>query len=316
MVEPKASPATTEAAPIADISPIALTLVEKFALRIAEVANHNPLGKQLQEVFLRGVSYTWVRAVLARRCIFEGLDEVNDMRPDRGVMFVSNHRSFFDQFGIFLGLYLSGTPWCERINFPVRSNFFYEHPLGVLVNWLAAANTMYPPVFRQRERAAENKKMVAEMVAMLQHPGAVVGLHPEGTRGKGDDPYEMMPAQPGVGQIALQASPIIIPVFINGLSNNFLADARDNFKSAVRQERPVVAIFGRPIDYADLRAQKPRPALYKKAADRFRDKILELAARERELRRACLAGEIGDDDPRWLLNRPHSALYARKLPLT
>ena len=36
--------------------------------------------------------------------------------------------------------------------------------------------------------------------------GTVMGLHPEGTRGKGADPYTFLPAQPGVGRIALGAT--------------------------------------------------------------------------------------------------------------
>lgn len=312
MAEPLSPPRTGARSTAGEPAPIALTLVEKVALRVAEATNNSPLGKRLQEEFLRRVSYVWVRTILARRCLFEGLDEVIAMEPDRGVLFVANHRSFFDQYAIFLGLYLSGTPWCESINFPVRSNFFYEHPLGVMVNWAVAANVMYPPVFRQRERAAENKKMVESVVAMLQRPGGVVGVHPEGTRGKGPDPYEMLPAQPGIGQIALQARPIVIPVFIQGLSNDFVSDVRSNFTARVRRERPVTIVIGQPIDYAHLLAQKPRPTLYKKASDLFREKILELAPRERELRAGCVSGAIGDDDPRWLTNRPHGLFHARR----
>jgi hypothetical protein len=50
--------------------------------------------------------------------------------------------------------------------------------------------------------------------------------------------------------------------------------------------------------------------LYKKTSDLIRDKILELAPRERELRAQCLSGEIKDDDPRWIVNRPHSPVWA------
>ena len=43
-----------------------------------------------------------------------------------------------------------------------------------------------------------------------------------GTRGKGDSPYELLPAHPGVGQIVLQARPIAVPVFVNGLPNGLM----------------------------------------------------------------------------------------------
>ena len=74
----------------------------------------------------------------------------------------------------------------------------------------------------------------------------------------------------------------------------------------------MIAVFGPPVDYADLQAEKPRPALYKKTADRFMAEIKKLAVREQELRAEILAGNISDDDPRWLATRPVGKLYARE----
>ncbi len=291
-----------------------LTRIEQMAIRLASVTNNHPVGQFLQDRFLRGVSYTWVRAGLARRCLFDGLDALIARKPERGVLLASNHRSFFDQYAMLLALYLTGTPWCRRINFPVRANFFYEHPLGILVNWGVAAGVMYPPVFRQRERAEANKRTVEQLVSMLQQPGTVIGVHPEGTRGKGPDPYQMLPAMPGIGQIALQAKPMVIPAFVMGLGNDFMAELRDNFRADIRKTRPVIAVFGEPVDLSPFMTSKPRPALYKKAADLIRERIADLIPRERELRAACAAGEIDDHDPRWLLNRPHNPWYAGLRP--
>lgn len=293
-------------------TPADLTPIEKLAMRLAAATNEHPVGKVLQDHFLRGVTYPWVRLGMANRCLFEGIDDVVALKPDRGLLIASNHRSFFDQYALLLGLYLARTPWIRSINFPVRSTFFYEQPLGMLVNWGVAAGAMYPPVFRQRERAAANKATVDKLVEMLANPGAVVGVHPEGTRNKGSDPYEMLPAMPGIGQIALQAKPIAIPVWIGGLYNDFLSEFATNYKKGIRRERPVIAVFGKPIDYSEFTSQKPRPALYKKCADLFRNEILKLAEREKELRAQCKAGEIADDDLRWIINRDHDRLYAQR----
>lgn len=291
-----------------------LTRIEQVAIRLAQLTNETRVGQVLQDRFLRGVTYTWVRAGIARRCLFDNLDQVIARRPERGVLLASNHRSFFDQYSMLLALYLTGTPWCRRINFPVRATFFYEHPVGMLINWGIAAGVMYPPVFRQRERAAANKRTVDRMVAMLQEPGMVIGVHPEGRRGKGPDPYAMLPAMPGIGQIALQAKPLVIPAFVMGLGNDFVAEVRDNFRPDIRRTRPVIAVFGEPIDYSEFTRAKPRPALYKRCADMIRERIAGLIPREKELRAACAAGEIADDDPRWLLNRPHNPWYAGLRP--
>jgi 1-acyl-sn-glycerol-3-phosphate acyltransferase len=289
-----------------------LTRVEKLALKFAELANEDRRGKWLQTRFLRGFSYIWVRAALANRMFVEGLDELCAMKPETGVMLVSNHRSFFDQYAMLLACYMGPVPWSKRLNFPVRSNFFYDQPLGIVVNAAVAAGAMYPPIYRQAERRALNDDALDKMVEILRTPGNVIGMHPEGTRGKGDDPYTFLPAQPGVGKIALMAKPVVIPTFILGLGNNIGQDIAWNFTSSARREHAVITVFGDPIDFTDLQAEKPRPTLYKKTADRFMAAIKQCSERERELRADLEAGRIADDDPRWLSQRPVGKLYARE----
>lgn len=295
---------------MADQTP--LTTVERLALRFAEAANENPRGKWLQTQFLRGVSYVWVRACLANRMFVEGLDDLKQLRPERGVMLVANHRSFFDQYAMLLACYMGQVHWSKRLFFPVRSNFFYDQPLGIVVNAAIAGGAMYPPIYRQAERRAKNDEALERMVDILRKPGNVLGMHPEGTRGKGPDPYQFLPAQPGVGKLALLAQPTVIPAFIHGLGNNIVEDIKWNFGPEARRERAVITVFGPPLDYSDLLAEKPRPTLYKKCADRFMAKIGELRERERELRAQILAGDMPADDPRWLANRPVNKLYARE----
>src|SRR5690606_26966290 len=129
-----------------------------------------------------------------------------------------------------------------------------------------------------------------------------VGLHPEGTRNKGDDPYALLPAQPGIGQIVLQSRPMVIPVFINGPTNDFVKSVRESYKPGVRRDNPCIVTFGEPVDYSDLTASKPRAALYKRCADRIRDGIVACGEREKEIRASCGRGEVDDDDPHWLWN--------------
>src|ERR1043166_8731607 len=121
---------------------VPLSRIERLAIRFAELANEDPRGKWLQTRFLRGVSYVWVRAGIARRMLVEGLDDLVALRPETGVMLVSNHRSFFDQYCMLLACYLGPVPWAKRLYFPVRSNFFYDQPLGLLVNAAVAGGAM------------------------------------------------------------------------------------------------------------------------------------------------------------------------------
>jgi len=277
-----------------------LSRFERWAVTLGRFTNERPVPKRLQERFLRYVTYSWVRPTLARRMLVDGLDRVAALRPDRGVLLVANHRSFFDQYALLLALYARRVAWIERMYFPVRANFFYEHPLGVLVNFAIGAGSMYPPIFRQSERSALNDDALDRVIKFLREPGTLVGVHPEGTRGKGPDPYQFLPAQPGIGKMALLAQPIVIPCFINGLSNNFVSDVKINYQPAARRQQPCIAVFGAPLDYGDLMASKPRPALYKKTSDRFMAAIAALSVRERELRAACQRGEVPDDHPGWL----------------
>ena len=289
-----------------------LSRMERIALRFAELTNDDPRGKWLQTRFLRGFSYVWVRAAIANRVFADGLEELMALRPDTGVMLVSNHRSFFDQYIMLLACYMGPVTWAKHLYFPVRSNFFYDQPLGLFVNAAVAGGAMYPPIYRQSERRALNDQALDKMVEILRTPGNVLGMHPEGTRGKGDDPYQFLPAQPGVGKLALVAQPVVIPAFNLGLGNNIVEDIRLNFTKDAHGKHSVITVFGPPIDYGDLLAEKPRPALYKKTADRFMAEIKKLSEREKVLRAEILAGKIADDDPRWLANRHAGKLYARE----
>ena len=290
-----------------------LTRIERLALRIAQFSNEDPRGKWIQSTFLRGVSYTWVRASIANRMFVEGVEDLMLLEPPAGVMLVSNHRSFFDQYAMLLGVFMGPVPWSKHLFFPVRSNFFYDKPLGILVNAAVAGGAMYPPIFRQAERRAKNDEALDKMVELLGVQGNVLGMHPEGTRGKGPDPYQFLPAQPGVGKVALLGKPTVIPTFTHGLGNNILQDIAWNFTKDAKRDHAVVTVFGPPVDYADLLAEKPRPTLYKKAADRFMAEVKKLTVREKEIRRQLRTGEITEDDPRWLNNRPISKFYAAEV---
>ena len=244
-----------------------------------------------------------MRRAIERRTLTEGLDELLELSPPRGVLLVSNHRSFFDQYVLLTAVYMGPVPWAKRLYFPVRSNFFYDNPAGLLVNMAVAGGAMYPPVYREADRRTLNDEALDEISQILQEPGSIVGIHPEGTRGKGDDPYKLLPAQPGVGKMALAAQPTVLPLFINGLSNDFVQGMKLGLVPSARRTDPIIAVFGKPIDYSEFSKEKPRPTLYKKCADLFMKEIGKLGEREKELRAQALDGSIGDDDPRWLYNR-------------
>ncbi len=288
----------------ADESPNpALTRLERVAISMGRLVNERPALKRLQQRYLFAVTRTWIRPAIAQRVYVSGLDPLLKLDPPGGIVLSANHRSFFDMYVVMLALSIEPPDWLQRMYFPVRANFFYEHPLGLAVNGLIGGGVMYPPIFRDRGRAALNKDAIDRVVKCLDQRGSIVGVHPEGTRGKGPDPYELLPAQPGVGQIVLHARPTVIPIFINGLPNSLGRGISDTWRKNARREHPTIICIGAPLDYSEYTTKKPRAALYKRCADKMLAASATLAEHERELRAACARGDIDDDDRGWLTNR-------------
>jgi 1-acyl-sn-glycerol-3-phosphate acyltransferase len=140
---------------------------------------------------------------------------------------------------------------------------------------------MYPPVFRERSRAGLNLAGIDEVVWMARRGGAFIGIHPEGTRNKGDDPYALLPAQSGVGRIIRHAQVDVLPVFVHGLTNDLWEQVSSN---VTRKGHPVIVVFGEPVDFGGLTEMSPSARLYKRIADRTVEAIGELALEEREIR--------------------------------
>lgn len=246
---------------------------ERFAFRVMRFFSEARFPLFWQRHFL----VPFVSLFVSRRLVVRGLEGV-PKDPNARILLVSNHRTFFDQF--ILGFILwkhSGLRW--RLNFPVRANFFYENPLGLLICAVMSGGTMFPPFFRAQSKKGFNRYSLQTLIEMLKRPSRMVGFHPEGTRNKTDDPYTLLPAQPGVGELALKARPVVVPAFIHGLTNSVWRELRAN----LRGERAVMALFGEPIDLSVF-PPETRLVHHKKCADLFNEKITALGAEERALR--------------------------------
>jgi 1-acyl-sn-glycerol-3-phosphate acyltransferase len=163
----------------------------------------------------------------------------------------------------------------------VRSNFFYDNPLGPFVNGVMSFFAMYPPIFRQPSMAAFNLAGLDEIVRLLRQGGTLVGVHPEGTRKKDDDPYTLLPAQPGIGRLIYHARVPVIPVFVNGLGNSIPKQIAGN---VTKKGSPVHIVFGAPVDFGSLYDATPSPRVYKRLSETALEAIAALGQEERELR--------------------------------
>jgi 1-acyl-sn-glycerol-3-phosphate acyltransferase len=235
-----------------------------------------------------GPAWPWQRAVItpivgqlvSRRLHVHGLERLERIPDGAPILLVANHRTFFDLF--ILGWILIRHPRLRRrVSFPVRANFFYEGPLGLLIGVIFTGGSMFPPFFRSAEKKAMNRLSLSILVDKLRSPGQMVGFHPEGTRNKTDDPYALLPAQPGAGELALKARPVVVPAFILGMTNSVWTELKAN----ARRERPVIAVFGEPVDLPKT-PEETRLSHHKRCADLLNAKIAALGAEERALRSA------------------------------
>ncbi len=227
----------------------------------------------------RTVGQAWIHHCTKHLRHIHGLERVPSLHDDGSILVVANHRSFFDMYVITAELVRRGMK--KRIAFPVRSGFFYTSPLGLFVNGVMSFFAMYPPIFRDRKQAALNGTSLEELGFLLGRGGVYVGLHPEGTRKRDDDPYTFLPAQPGVGRVAHEARVPVVPVFINGLQNDLGNQVLGNF---TRKGTPIHVVFGAPIDFSDLYQEKGSPRVYRAIAERCMQAIGTLGEEERQIR--------------------------------
>ncbi len=258
-----------------------LSFIERLNLRIVRASFRPGLFHVVLQFLQRTVGQAWIHHSTKHLRHVVGLDRLPDLEGPESVIVVANHRSFFDLYVITAELVRRGLK--KRIAFMVRSGFFYDSPLGLLVNFLMSFLAMYPPVFRERKKQALNPLALEELAWLLSRGGMFVGLHPEGTRKQDDDPYTFLPAKPGVGRIIQAAGVPVVPVFVSGLGNDLVKQVRGNFD---RSGEPVAIVFGKPIDFGDLLEQESTLRTHRAISEKCMEAISTLGQEEKSLR-AC-----------------------------
>lgn len=264
-----------------DFGEDSLTAVERWQIKFVRRTFEPGVVDRAIRLMQRHLGANWIEQSIKNLRHVHGLDRLPRFDHDGSTILVSNHRSFFDLYVVTAYLVKRGMP--QRLVFPVRSQFFYDKPLGLAVNGIMSFFAMYPPVFRERKRAALNLASLDEVVRLLKNGGAFVGLHPEGTRNKTDDPYTLLPAQGGVGRIIQSArgKATVVPVFINGLGNDIVRQVGSNY---LKNGAPVTVVFGKPIDFGGLLDQAPSPRLHRKISEHALDAIRALGEEDRAIR--------------------------------
>jgi 1-acyl-sn-glycerol-3-phosphate acyltransferase len=113
---------------------------------------------------------------------------------------------------------------------------------------------------------------LAQMAWVADKPGTLLGIHPEGSRGKGADPHFIQVARPGVGELVKRCHPdmLILPFFIGGLTNDFAYHVGCNIRGEIGDGMRYN--FGPPVRAGDFDRNQDAQIL----ADEILDLVREL----------------------------------------
>lgn len=181
------------------------------------------VGKALSRVVCR-VFGRW--AVIGRHNI-----------PRRGgVLICANHVSYIDPPAL-------GAAATRQVHFMAKIELFQTPVLGPLIARVGS----FPVKQRTADRAALRKALE------LLEAGRVVAVFPEGTRNP--DPSRLMPAELGVGMIALKSRVPVIPAAL--VNTQKLLPPHAKFFRFCR----VKVVFGEPVPLEDLYEDGGREAI-------------------------------------------------------
>lgn len=258
-----------------------LTTFERLGFRLTHRMN---LGrwKRFWGFCQRHFGSLWIKICTYNLMTVFGLENVENSSPEVPLLLVANHRSFFDMY-VVSSVIFRQTKRPIKIYFPVRAKFFYDSPIGWLVNLAMGWWAMYPPFFRedreQKKREFDKYSLRRLVQISSEGYGHLIGFHPEGKRNLNDDPYSLLPAQPGVGAVVLKARPNVIPVFIAGLGNDLPKQILGNWTGGEK----IRLWFGEEIDLSAFKEKSDRLRTHKEIADFLMSKIAELAEKDKQM---------------------------------
>lgn len=274
-VEVKSPPLSPQADEIA-----VLDRSERIGFRLTHRMNLG-VWKRLMTFCQRHIGSLWIFIATYNLMHVFGIEIVENSAVDKPLVLVANHRSFFDMYTVSSVIFRR-TKRPVTLFFPVRAKFFYDNPVGWVVNLVMGWFSMYPPFFREdrevKKREFDKYSMRRLIQLCSEGHGHMIGFHPEGKRNLDGGPYDMLPAQPGIGKVIYSAHPQVIPVFIAGLGNDLPKQILGNWRGGEK----VRIWFGEPIDLSPFYEKGDRLRTHKEISDFLMTKIAELGEKDRE----------------------------------
>ena len=253
-----------------------LTPFERVAVRLVRRL-HQGRWPRLWCWCQREIGARWIWGLAGPLFEVHGLEHVAATGRDRPLVVVANHRTFFDLYVVATVLFRRTAGW-RALNFPVRGRYFYQRPGGLLVNGLAAFFAMYPPFFQVPAKRRFDQWALGELAAMCRAgEGRLIGYHPEGTRNKGDDPWALLPPHPGIGRLLHEAAPVVVPVFLGGITQSIPEILRRRRTGGER----IRVRFGPALEYGAFLVRPGEAATYRELAEHVMAAVAALAAEDR-----------------------------------
>lgn len=150
--------------------------------------------------------------------------------PDEPVLFIGNHRSFFD--------ILLTYSRCRRLTGYVAKKEMENIPL--LSTWMKRLYCL----FLDRDNIKEGLKTILQAIEHVKN-GISICIFPEGTRNKGEE-LSLLPFKGGALKIAEKSGCAIIPISMNNTAEIF-----ENHFPRIKKTH-VILEYGKPIYTADL----------------------------------------------------------------
>jgi len=257
-----------------------LNATEKIGFKLTHKMNKGA-WKRFWTFCQRHIGSLWIKICTYNLMNVFGIENIENSTPEKPLLLVANHRSFFDMYTVSSVIFRQ-TKRPINLYFPVRAKFFYTSPLGWLVNLVMGWFSMYPPFFREEKEAGKREFDKFSLRKLIQIAssgyGTIIGFHPEGKRNLNENPYNFLPAQPGVGAVIIKAQPQVIPVFIAGLGNDLPKQVLGNWTGGEK----VRIWFGEPVDLSEFYAKSDRLRTHKEIGDFLMTKIADLGEQDRE----------------------------------
>jgi 1-acyl-sn-glycerol-3-phosphate acyltransferase len=253
-----------------------LAPLERLHLEVALRMNREPF-KGFWTQCQRTIGALVVRSLTRNLVRAHGFEHVEDAFRRGAILFVANHRTYFDMF-IVSSLVHRRLPGRKRLFFPVLGQYYYQSVVGMALNQAVAFWSMFPPLFALPSHGAVDRYALDLLCDLCARgPGHVLGIHPEGGRNLDPDPYSFRRFQPGAGKVIHAARPLVIPVFLAGLHPDVGVQVRRNWTGG----EPVRVWFGAPVDLEAHYALPAKGSTYKKIVDDVMERVRALGEDDR-----------------------------------